>query len=315
MQRDLTARRTFLKQLGWISGAAGVSLASHRLHAAAGDPLHLASNAYSWQVFYQREGRDFGAALDEGLKDVAASGLQGFEPGVGGTADLSRLVPLLKKHGLGMRSLYVNSSLHTEGDAEKSIADILTVAREAKAAGAKIIVTNPNPLRWGGPENKDDAQLRTQAAAMERLGKELAGLGLVLAYHNHDIELRQAAREFHHMMAGTNPELVTLCLDAHWIYRGSGNSSVALFDVVKLYGRRVTELHLRQSQAGIWSETLGPGDIDYPALTRALVQQGARPHLVMEIAVENGTPKTLSPVEAHRRSVEYARQVFAPFAT
>jgi inosose dehydratase len=135
-----------------------------------------------------------------------------------------------------------------------------------------------------------------------------------LAYHNHDIELRNAAREFHHMMAGTDPRHVSLCLDAHWVYRGAGNSQVALLDVVKLYGARVSELHLRQSRGGVWSETLDDGDIDYTALAQALAHARVRPHLVLEIAVEKGTPKTLSPLEAHRRSVDYARRVFAALA-
>ena len=60
---------------------------------------------------------------------------------------------------------------------------------------------------------------------------------------------------------GTDPEHVTLCLDAHWICRGAGNSAVALFDVVKLYGPRVTELHLRQSVDNVWTEALSEGDI------------------------------------------------------
>ena len=47
-----------------------------------------------------------------------------------------------------------------------------------------------------------------------------------------------------------------LCLDTHWIYRGAGNSNVALFDILKLYGDRVVSLHLRQSVGGVWSETL-----------------------------------------------------------
>jgi inosose dehydratase len=118
-------------------------------------------------------------------------------------------------------------------------------AERAKAAGAQIVVTNPNPIRWGGSEDKSDAQLRTQAAALDRLGQQLAQRGMTLAYHNHDAELRNAAREFHHMLVGTGPRFVTLCLDAHWIYRGAGNSSVALFDVVKRYGPRVRELHLQ----------------------------------------------------------------------
>jgi inosose dehydratase len=280
-------------------------------HAAGKQTLHLASNAYSWQVFYQREGRDFAASGAEGLKDVAASGINGFEPGVGGAEEIRRLIPLLKERGLEMRSIYVNSSLHEAAEAERSIAQILAVASEVRPAGTRIIVTNPNPVRWGGPENKSDAQLRTQAAALDRLGRELAALKMELAYHNHDIELRQAAREFHHMMAGTDPRYVGLCLDAHWVYRGAGNSVVALMDVVELYGSRVRELHLRQSRDGIWAETLGPGDIDYEALAQALARKRVKPHLVLEVAVEQGTPKTLDPVAAHRQSADYARRVFA----
>jgi inosose dehydratase len=311
MQTDPRSRRVFLEQT--TLAAVGL-LAAPSAGRAAGKPrLHLATNAYSWHVFYQREGKNFGAAMSEGLKDVAASSLNGFEPGVGGAEEIRKLMPLLKQHGLEMRSLYVNSSLHEPAEADRSIEQILAVAHEVKAAGTRIIVTNPNPIRWGGPENKNDVQLRTQAAALERLGWELAGMKMKLAYHNHDIELRQSAREFHHMMAGTDPRYVTLCLDAHWIYRGCGNSQVALFDVVTLYGSRVSELHLRQSKNGVWSETLEDGDIDYARLANELVGAGAKkPHLVMEIAVEDGTPKTLSPVEAHRRSVEYAQRVLAP---
>lgn len=278
--------------------------------AAGGSDLHLATNAYSWSVFYQREERNFSADLDAGLGDVAASGLEGYEPGIGSADEIATLAPLLRKHRLQLRSIYVNSTLHTDEDAARSVANILAVARAAKTVGTRIVVTNPNPIQWGGAQNKNDAQLRTQADALDRLGAALADMGLALAYHNHDIELRQAAREFHHMMLGTHPDRVGLCLDAHWVFRGAGDSAVALFDVVKLYGKRVRELHLRQSQQGVWSETFGPGDIDYEALARELHRQGVTPHLVLEIAVEKDTPKTLSPVEAHRRSAEYARRLF-----
>ncbi|HOK78765.1 MAG TPA: TIM barrel protein [Verrucomicrobiota bacterium] len=312
MQRLMLPRRRFLSGVGLAAASFAVAPAISKSRAAdAGERVHLATNAYSWHVFYQREGRDFNAALETGLADVATSGLDGFEPTAGSPQDIERLAGLLKPKNLQMRSLYVNSTLHTQETADNSIDQILAIARAAKLVGTRIIVTNPNPIRWGGPESKDDAQLRTQAAALDRLGRELAGLGMTLAIHNHDVELKNAAREFHHMMIGTDPRYVSLCLDAHWIYRGAGNSQVALFDIVKLYGARVKELHLRQSQNGVWTETFGPGDIDYERLAAEMKKIGVRPHLVLEIAVENGTPKTLSPVEAHRQSAAYARRVFA----
>ena len=315
MSRDVDNRRQFLKTASVLSGS--VLLAARAMQGAAeetGKKLHLACNQYPWTVFYSRENRDFNASLDSGLKEVAQSGVDGFEPLVTGPQQIDQLAPLLKQHGLQMRSLYVNSTLHNPDEAEKSIQQILSIAEKAKRLGTKIIVTNPNPVRWGGPDDKNDAQLESQAQALNKLGARLREMELLLAYHNHDAELRQAAREFHHMLLGTNPDAVTLCLDAHWIYRGAGNSAVALFDVLKLYGRRTSELHLRQSVNNVWTEALGDGDIDYPRLAKQLLKLGVKPHLVIEQAPEGGTPKTINAVESHRRSCAYARRVFAGLA-
>jgi len=309
LKQSYLSRRKFVSNAAGIAGFAALSGFTGTTRAS--NRLHVASNEYSWTVFYARENRDFKQSLEAGLRDVERSRLNGLEPFCEKPEEVDRIAPLLKKHGLEMRSLYVNSTLHEPDKADASIEQILAVARKAKAVGTRFIVTNPSPIRWAGPENKDDKQLRTQAAALGKLGRELSGLGLTLAYHNHDMELRNGAREFHHMMVGTDPALVSLCLDAHWIYRGTGNSSVALFDIVELYGSRVVEVHLRQSQSGTWSETFGEGDIDYSRLAARLKAKGVKPHLVLEVAVEKGTPKTLDPVAAHRKSVEYAQKVFA----
>jgi inosose dehydratase len=316
MPRFRCTRREFARSAGGVSAAAllrpGSTIFADRLEKKPmSTTWHLATNQYPWLTFYRRENRNFNEALDQGLAEIARSGLQGYEPLVEKPQDVETLAPLLAKHGLEMRSLYVNTTLHLPEQAEKSIAQVLAIAQAAKTAGTRIIVTNPIPIAWGSTQAKDDAQLRFQAAALEKLGRALADLGLVLAYHNHDAELRHAAREFHHMMLGTAPKFVTLCLDAHWIYCGAGNSLVALMDILKLYGPRATELHLRQSERGIWTESFGPGDIDYAAVAAYFGKLGTRPHLVLEQAVEKDTPKTLDIVEAHRRGVLYARKVFA----
>jgi inosose dehydratase len=315
MFEDTISRRSFVRNLALAGGVlvTGIGTAEAQ-RQKGGEKLHLACNQYPWTTFYGRENRDFNADLDKGLGELAASRLDGYEPLANNPQEIEQLRPLLRKHGLEMRSLYVNSVLHERDKAEASIEAVLAIARKAKEVGTQIIVTNPSPIRWGGPENKDDAQLKVQAASLEELGRRLREMRLILSYHNHDIELRNAAREFHHMMVGTDPAYVSLCLDAHWIYRGAGNSQVALFDVLKLYGRRITELHLRQSKDGIWTETFGEGDIDYEAVARHLLEINVRPHLVLEQAVEAGSPRTMSITEAFQKSSQYARQVFAAFA-
>lgn len=307
-------RRTFLKQMAAATGAA---LIANPMKTAASLPtsaLHLSCNQYTWFTYYRREKRDFFADLDAGLAEVKASGFDGYEPALISTKQVDELAPLLDNNGLAMPSVYVNSQLHERADADRSIDAVLAIAERVKPLGTRLIVTNPNPIRWGGPENKDDAQLDTQADALGRLGAQLARMDLTLAYHTHDPEFRAGAREFHHMLLATDPAHVTFCMDVHWVYRGAGNSNVAVFDVLKLYGNRITELHIRQSTEHIWSETLGAGDIDYPAFVEALAALGIRPHLVLEQAAEEGTPHTLSPLEAHRQTCAYAAEVFAPLA-
>lgn len=306
------SRRTFAK--GAALSAALVALDRIPAFGAPGDKLHLSTNGYPWQVFYQREGRNYGAEMDAMLGEVVGAGLDGFEGSAGRPEDLDSFLPLLKKHGLEMRSLYVNSTLHDPAQIDKSVTNILQIAEKVHPIGTRIIVTNPNPIRWGGPENKNDEQLRLQAGAMNRLGRTLKAKGMTLAYHFHDIELRMAARELHHMMVGTHPDFVTMCLDAHWVYRGAGNSEVAVFDIARLYAERISEVHIRQSRNDVWTEVLGPGDIDYPRLVQLLVDREVKPLLVLEQAVEGKSPKTKTAEEAHRQSTRYARKVFAPLA-
>jgi inosose dehydratase len=310
MLKSLSNRREFLADAGLAAAAVLCSRVAAEAAAESGAPLHVAINQWSVGAVRGRDKQNAKIAFDDELAGLAAAGVNGLEPGLGSADQVDALAAQLAKHNLGLRSIYTGSSLTDPANVDKELERIVALAKRAKEAGTKIIVTNPSPNRQG----KSDEQLKTQAAALNKLGHELAALGMNLAYHNHDVELQFAAREFHHMMIGTDPEAVSLCLDAHWVYRGAGHSQVALFDVLKLYGSRVSELHLRQSTGNVWSEAFGDGDIDYRALVRKLVEINIRPLLVLEQGPEGETPQTLEVAEVHRRSVAYVREVFADFA-
>jgi len=269
----------------------------------AASKIHLATNVYPWMTFARRAGEKFQKHSEQLLGQIASTGIQGYEPIIDGVEDFQGLGNRLKKHKLEMRSLYVNSTLHEKAQVETSSQKILAIAREAKKLGTKIIVTNPSPIRWGGTESKSDSQLKLQAQALDELGSALKNEGLTLAYHNHDVELRHGAREFHHMLTATSPENVRFCLDAHWVFRGCGNSEVAVFDALAHYAERVVELHLRQSNNGIWTEAFQKeGDINYQRLFDQLSAKNIIPHYVLEQAVEAQSPKTLSASQAHHQS-------------
>jgi len=299
-------RRTFLA----TTGAAALTTTSAPV-LAADRPLDVSTNTYPWGTFATRDGRTFDPRSDETLDAIAAAGLTGYEPALTNVAELDGLGPRLQARGLRMPSLYASSVLHDDALSPASIENVLSIARQAATIGTRIIVTNPTPIRWGGPENKTDAHIRSQAIALDRLGRSVRALGLTLAYHNHDSEFRLGGREFHHMLTATDPAHVKVCLDVHWVFRGCGDSQVALFDVLEHYGDRVVELHIRQSKGGVWTEVFtADGDIDYRMLAAWLRRRKLRPQLTLEQAVEAKTPKTIDAIPAHRQSVQAVRALF-----
>ncbi len=304
-------RRHFLTVLTALTGATLLSDSQPVQAGSAAKPLPVSCNAYTWNTFYNRAKKQWMADPDASLTEFTQAGLTAYEPSFNNADEVRKLAPFLPKYKLTMPSLYVNSSLHKPDETQQSINSVLAIADAAKPLGARIIVTNPNPIKWGSNDDKTDAELAEQAKNLDRLGAELRQRGLTLAYHTHAPEHRQAAREFHHMLLSSDPKNVSLCLDAHWVYRGSGNSQIALFDVVKLYGKRIVEVHIRQSKSGIWQETLSDGDIDYRRLAATLKTLNTRPLLVLEQCLEPGSPDTMGPVDAHKQDLIYAKEVFA----
>jgi inosose dehydratase len=78
-----------------------------------------------------------------------------------------------------------------------------------------------------------------------------------------------------------------------------------------MYADRIVELHLRQSHNGIWSEVFEKGDIDYSRLAKMLGEKGIIPHIVLEQAIETGTPHTMNTVEAMSKSLKNVKEIFS----
>ena len=291
-------RRQFLTTALAVTGAA---LATETLFAQEKKRLHVAINQFTCNNIYRREDIDFWTRLDE-LKSV---GVDGIEATLGTAADAENIGKRLADHGLAMRSVYTGINAHDENAAEAEIARVLALGEKAKSVGTEIIVFNP-----AAKSGKTDAELIFQSKNLDTVGAGLKKIGLAFAFHYHTTELEFGAREFHHILCGTDPANVSLCFEQHWSYRGSGNSQVAVFDHLKLYGDRSVEVHLRQSIGGVWSEAFGDGDIDNVRLAAGFKKLAKMPHVVLEQAAQGGTPKTMPPVEVFRQSVDYIRRVF-----
>ncbi len=297
-------RREFIRHSALLS--AGFSLPWGQWLQAKG--LAVACQQYTWTTFFRREGKEWETDLDDSFKAFKDSGLTGIEYFL---PNIAKDKSYFQQYGLWQKSAYVNAWLHEADKVEETVSQILQDAKAALKLGVEIIVVNPTPIDWNKPIDKSDQQLGIQREGLTELARQLKAQGQVLAYHNHDAELRAGGREFHHMLHATDPQLVKLCLDPHWIYRGAGNSQVALWDAVDMYGDRIVELHLRQSQNGIWTETFGEGDIPYQQLIDYLVEHNQKPHIVLEQAIEAGSPQQHGSIAAHQISLANVQTQFA----
>jgi inosose dehydratase len=263
----------------------------------------IVTQDYGWSQLARERGPGWPDGTGWAMWRAVAAGLTGWEPFLNGPDDADRVGELAQAAGLAMPSVFVSGPLH-DGD-RNVIARMVATARRAGAFGTRMVAVYPAGAA------KTDADLVAQAAALERLGAELRDEGMALLYHPEEPEMVHAAREFHAMLARTDKTLIRLCLDPDTIWRGAGKSMLAVLDVIALYGHRVDALHIRQSQEGVWAGTVGPGDIDWPAIAAAFQAQGTAPLLVLEHAYADTTPRPADPVATHRESCAYIRATFS----
>jgi len=272
---------------------------------------NFGAQGFPWGVYYKTQGTTLEEHFDEALAQTAAAGLTTWENlGLPPVEKAEAFVNQVKGHGLELPTIYENVRLHEPATAQANVAEAFKRITALVAHGLKYFVVNPEPIRWGGEEDKDDDQLRLQASMLEALGRECRAIGVEVSYHIHAPEMRAAAREFHHMLLATTPLHVGFCLDAQWIYRGAGLSMVAVEDAVRLYGSRVNTLHLRQSQNDIWTEHLMEGDINFPWIVQALKKLDFNGPVVFETAAQKETPQTMSMQASLEKSLAYAETLF-----
>ena len=294
---SLWSRRDFLGASSWAM--TGVALGAAETKAAG----VVGSQLYGWGQYYQREGKDMNAHLDEvfsGLRDAGYDYAEGNLDSVHPEKN-AEFASKLRAKGLRPVSLYTGGALHTDG-ADGVVERLVAGAKVAAQSGFEVIVCNVDPI---GRE-KTDAELVNQGRALGRLGRELKSLKLRLGVHHHTPELGRQGREYHHNFAVTRAGEVDFCIDTHWMYRGG----IVPMDALRQYGERVVSWHLRQSRGQVWWEDLDQGDIDYSEIAAFAKSRGLPRRFSVELALEGGTKVTRNAVENHRRSREFVRRVF-----
>ena len=291
----MTSRREFL------AGAAAVGV----LRAARYQPA-LVLQPYVWTQVFQKEKISLADGLERMFAACKRAGYNRIELiNAFLTPELrSRTVDLVRQYDFAVPVVYQGGTFHEAEAAERSLAQILATADAARDLRAEWINTNCDPKM--GRERKSHSELATEARYLNRLGHHLKERGMRLMLHEHDPDMADDAREWRHNLHHTDPKLLWMCVDVHWIYRGKQDP----MELLREAGRRIASLHVRNSIHGVWTESFGDGDVDYRAVAKFLEGIGYQGLIAVELAYENGTNPRRPLEEDLRISREYAEAVF-----
>jgi sugar phosphate isomerase/epimerase len=152
---------------------------------------------------------------------------------------------------------------------------------------------------------KTDAELDQQAAVLRQIFAMCAAHGIVANLHNHTYEVVNGM----HDLKGTLARLPDAKLgpDLNWLIRG-GIDPVTF---IHTFGSQMVYMHLRDQYAnGVWTEYLGQGSTDFPAIAAALKAINYQGRAAVELAWPDKFVPTQPLSKSWKDSRKFVRKTF-----
>jgi len=153
--------------------------------------------------------------------------------------------------------------------------------------------------------SKTEAEFDAQAKILTSIRKLCADHGIVANLHNHTYEVRDDM----HDLKGTLARIPDFKLgpDLNWLIRGG----VDPVSFIKTYGHQMVYMHIRdQYKDGTWTEYVGQGVTDFPAIAAALRAANFRGRAAVELAYEKGFVPKNTLADDWTRSHDYVVKTF-----
>ena len=211
----------------------------------------------SWGVWFPDDPRQtpWARFLDE----VARAGYEWLELGPVGylPADAGMLRTELEARGLRLAGGTVGGALHRRGDLSAVRAQLLDVARLASALGAEHVVFLPAMYR----DLSDGRQLERAELGAEDWHALLEGAGhlarvlreetgMRFAFHPHAESHVETDEQIRRFLAGTDPDLVGLCLDTGHVAYARGDAPRLLRE----HADRIWYVHIKAVDPGVLAQ-------------------------------------------------------------
>lgn len=307
MDKSYTSRRQFLRHSGLLVGGALLMEACAGKALKGSTSTRPAVNGHLW-VYASKFPPDWDVTpnLETVFADFSYAGIEGvelMESTLRKDDSVSRINAFIKKYNLPVAgtSYGVGLNMWDVSDHQKILDDIIIVLPRLRQVNGKRLGISVGDARRAKTERELDAQ----ADILRKILSVCNDNGIEANLHNHTYEVNNNLHDLKGTLARI-PE-IKLGPDLNWLIRGGVNP----LDFINTYGKQITYLHIRDQYAdGKWTEYLGQGVTDFPAIAKALDAQKFKG----DVAIELAFPPDLVPVhtlkEDWKISREYVRKTF-----
>ncbi|MEJ7676681.1 MAG: sugar phosphate isomerase/epimerase family protein [Segetibacter sp.] len=300
----MSSRRNFIKTAGSLTG--GLMLGSLINQAAFTKnltSLTVPLYAHCW-VYASRYPPDWDCTpiLHDVFSDLKYAGFQGVELMeiiLRHDDAVSRLRELSQQYSLPVTGTSYNANMWKKDEHQKILEDIELVVGRLHAAGGTMLGITVGDAKHIKTEDELDAQAELLKKIIAICNKNQVEPNL----HNHTFEVTNGL----HDLKGTLARIPDFKLgpDLNWLVRGG----VDPVWFIKTYGHQMVYMHIRDQKAdGKWTEAVGEGVTDFPAISKALKEINYKGRAAVELAFD--APPTRAVKEDWKQSREYVRKVF-----
>lgn len=266
--------------------------------------------------------------FEQCISEMALAGYTGSEIGNKYPKDLNTLKKALALRGLNICNAWFSTFLLTK-PYEETERELLLFADFLYELGAKVVGVCEQGYSiqgfmdvpvFEGRYVMNDEEWELLCQGLNRLGKAVKERGIALTFHHHMGTVVQSKADVDRLMAGTDPEYVSLLFDTgHFAYCGENP-----LEILKQYGPRIKHVHLKDIRPEIVAQVekehlsflqgvrLGtftvPGDgggVAFEAIFEELSRIGYEGYMLVEAEQD---PERANPLEYAMKARNYIRE-------
>lgn len=241
-------------------------------------------------------------ALEDVFSDLSYAGFDGIElmeSVLRHDNAVRRLKDLIKKYKIAVTGTSYGAQLWKQEKQDEILQDIVLITSRLKEVGGSTLGISVGDAG----RKKTEAELDIQAETLQEILKISDRNNVTPNLHNHTYELADNMYDFKETMVRV-PDL-KLGPDLNWLVRG-GIDPVWF---IENYGQQMVYMHIRdQKKDGKWTEAVGEGVMDFPAIAKALKKIGFKGEAAVELAFD--APPVRSVRENWKLSRQYVKNIF-----